>query len=170
LEALTPERVDQAVKDLQPFLNGFSRATERRLSNLVFHGAFRPVPAIGGYATVATNVERIEVEAVNSGVEVRVWDGLSVEAGQTYVRDRQVDGVVTRILWRATQNLSLDLLTRYDIRSTTLLENAVTIRVGTCCWEVGLRYTHRSEVPGRSEENSVQVVVDLKMPTVPAQP
>jgi hypothetical protein len=59
-------------------------------------------------------------------------------------------------------------LTRYDIRTTTLLENTALIRFSTCCWEVGLKYTHRTRGPGESDENSVQVLFDLKVPTPPA--
>jgi LPS-assembly protein len=162
LDALTPERVDQAVKDLQPLTNDFTRATERRLSNLVFQAAIRPLPALGLYGTVAVNVEQIGVEGVNSGVEAHPWDDLTLTVGQTYVRDQQIDGMVGNILWKATKNIALDLLTRYDIRSTTFLENTVNVRFGTCCWDVGLRYTRRTQGPGQSDENSVQVTFDLK--------
>ena len=165
LEALTPERVDQAVKDLRPLTNGFTRATERRLSNLVFQAAVRPLAAVGLYGTVAVNVEQIDVEGVNSGVEARLWDDLTLEVGQSYLRDRQVDGIVSRILWKATSSIALDLLTRFDIRSSTFLENTLNVRVGTCCWEVGLRYTRRTQGPGQPDENSVQVTFDLKSAT-----
>jgi lipopolysaccharide assembly outer membrane protein LptD (OstA) len=163
LEALTPERVDQAVTDLQPLTNGFTRATERRLSDLVFQAAVRPVPAVGINGTVAVNVEQPGLDAVNTGLEVRLREDLTVEAGQSYVRNRQVDGIVAKILWKATQKISLDLLTRYDIRTTTLLENTAVIRYSTCCWEIGLKYTHRTRGPGESDENSVQVLYDLKV-------
>jgi lipopolysaccharide assembly outer membrane protein LptD (OstA) len=165
LEALTPERVDQAVKDLQPLTNGFTRAAERRLSDLVFQAAVRPVPALAVRGTVAVDVEQVNMDAVNTGLEVRLREDLTVEAGQSYVRNRQVDGIVAKILWKATQNISLDLLSRYDIRSTTLLENTAIVRFSTCCWEVGVKYTHRTRGPGESDENSVQVLYDLKVPT-----
>jgi LPS-assembly protein len=164
LEALTPERVDQAVKDLQPLTNGFTQATERRLSDLVFQAAVRPLPAVGVNGTVAVNVERLGVDAVNTGLEVHLRDDLTVEAGQTYVRNRQVDGIVAKILWKATQNLSFDLLTRYDIRSSTLLEETVSARFSTCCWALGLKFTHRIR-PGEPDENNLQATFDLKMPT-----
>jgi hypothetical protein len=167
LQTLTPERVDQAVENLQPMSNGFTRATERRLSNLVFQTGVRPLPALAGYATVAVDVERPGVEGVNSGVEMQLWDSLTVEAGQSYVRERQVDGIVARILWKATQNVLLDLLTRYDLRSGTLLENTASLRFTTCCWEVGFKYTHRTRGPGQSDENNVQVAFNLKMPNAP---
>jgi hypothetical protein len=165
LEALTPERVDQAVKDLQPLTNGFTRATERRLSDLVFQGAVRPLPAVGVRATVAVNVERINVDAVNTGLELHLRDDLTVEAGQSFVRNRQIDGIVAKILWKATKSLSFDLLTRYDIRSGKLLEETAIARFSTCCWEVGLKYTHRIGGPGQPDENSLQTTFDLKVPT-----
>ena len=168
LEALTPERVDQAVTDLRPQTNGFTRATERRLSDLVFQAAVRPLPSLALHGTVAVNVEHIDVDAINTGLEVHLRDDLTVEAGQSYVRNRQVDGIVARILWKATKNIALDLLTRYDIRSTTLLEETASVRLSTCCWEMGLRYTHRIQGPGQPNENNVQVTFDVKMPTAAA--
>jgi len=51
--------------------NGFTRATERRLSDLVFQAAIRPCPP-WGHGTVAVNVEQPDVDAVNSGVDVRL--------------------------------------------------------------------------------------------------
>jgi LPS-assembly protein len=165
LEALTPERIDQAVTDLRPLANGFTRATERRWSNMVFQAGVRPLPRVAVHGTVAVNVGQPEVEAVNSGVEVQLGDTLTVEAGQSYVKDRLVDGVVAKILWKATKNIALDLLTRYDIRSSVLLENAAILRYASCCWEVALKYTHRTRGPGQSDENSVQVNFDLKIPT-----
>ncbi len=168
LEALTPERVDQAVKDSHTLSNGFTRATERRFSNLVVQAGFRPLPAIGGYATTAVNTERLGVEAVNSGVELRLSDDLFVETGHTYVEGRQVNGVVNRIIWKVAKNLSLDVLTRYDFRSSSLLENTANLRFSTCCWEAGLKYTHRTRGAGLSDENSVQVTIELKMPNAPA--
>jgi LPS-assembly protein len=168
LDALTPERVDQAVKNPQSLSNGFTRATERRLSNLVVQGTIRPLPAIAVSETVAVNVEQVGVEGVNSGVEFRLREDLTLEAAHSYIRDRQVDGVVAKIWWKATKNISLDLLTRYDIRSTTLFEHTANLRFSTCCWEAGLKYTHRSKTTERAVENSVQMVFDLKMPTLAA--
>jgi lipopolysaccharide assembly outer membrane protein LptD (OstA) len=165
LEGLTPERVDQAVTDLQPLENGFTRASERRWSNLVLQGGFRPLPRLALQATVSLNVEHPEVEGVNSGLEVQLADTLTISAGQSYIRDQQVDGVVAKILWKATQNVALDLLTRYDIRTSVLLENTAILRYSSCCWEVALKYTHRTRGSGQSDENSVQVNFDLKVPT-----
>ena len=122
LEALTPERVDQAVKDLQPLTNGFTRATERRLSNLVFQAAIRPLPALGLYGTVAVNVERIGVEGVNSGVE-------AASVGRSHA-GRWVKPTSGTGKWMASWPRSCGrrprispstCCTRYDIRSTTLL-------------------------------------------------
>ncbi len=167
LEALTPERVDQAVKDQdqQPLANGFTRATERRLSNMVFQAALRPLPAVGLHGTLAVNAEQIEVEAVNAGVAVSLRDNLTVDVAHTYVRDQQADGIVAKILWKATRDIALDLLTRYDVVTGTLLEHTANVRLSTCCWELGLKYTHRVRESGQSDENSVQVTFDLKVPT-----
>jgi LPS-assembly protein len=166
LEALTPERIDQAVKNPRPLPNGFTRATERRLSNLVAYGAIRPLPAMALFETVAVNVEQVDVEGVNSGVELQFRDLVTLQAGHSYLRDRQVDGVVGRLSLRATQHIWLDMLTRYDIGTSKLLENTANLRFVTCCWEVGLRYTYLGSTTERTVENSVQVVFDLRMPTM----
>ena len=168
LEALTPERVDQAVTNSQSLPNGFTRATERRLSNLVIQAAVRPMPAVGVYGTVAVDVQRGTTEAVNTGVEMRLRDDIILEAGQSYVRDQQVDGIVTRLLWKATKNLSFDLLTRYDFQTSTFWENTLNIRFNTCCWGVLLKYTHLNQGTGQSAKNDVNVLFDLKVPTAPA--
>lgn len=170
LQALTPERVDQAVENLRPLSNGFIRATERRLSNLVFQAGVRPRPALGAYATVAVDVEQPEIAGVNSGVALHLWDRLTVEAGQSYVRSERLDGIVARILWRVTHNVSLDLATRYDLRSDTLLENSVSLRFATCCWEVGVKYTYRTRGPGQSDENNVQMMFNVRVPDVSVAP
>ena len=122
------------------------------------------MPAVTVHGTVAVNAEHVEVDALNSGVEVRLREDLTVDLGQSFVRGQQVDGVVARIVWHATKNASLDLITRYDIRSTSFLENTALFRFSTCCWEGGLKYTHRTR-PGQSDENSVQVTFEVKMPT-----
>jgi LPS-assembly protein len=165
LEALTPERVDQAVTNPQPLPNGFTRATERRLSNLVIQAAVRPMPAVGVYGTVAVDVQRGTTEAVNTGIEMQLRDDITLGAGQSYVRDQQVDGIVARLLWKVTKNLSLDLLTRYDFQTSTLWGNTVNIRYNTCCWQVRLTYNHVNQGPGQPTQNGVNVLFDLKVPT-----
>jgi hypothetical protein len=170
LEALTPERVDQAVTDSQTLPNGFTRATERRLSNLVIQAAVRPTPAVGVYGTVAVDAQRGTTEAVNTGIAVQFRDDIFVEAGQSYVRDQQVDGIVARILWKATKNLSLDLVTRYDFHTSTLWGNTLNIRFSTCCWQARLTYNYVNQGPGKPSQNNVNVVFDLKVPTAPVTP
>jgi LPS-assembly protein len=170
LEALTPERVDQAVTDSQTLPNGFTRATERRLSNLVIQAAVRPTPAVGVYGTVAVDAQRGTTEAVNTGIAVQLRDDIFMEAGQSYVRDQQVDGIVARILWKATKNLSLDLVTRYDFHTSTLWGNTLNIRFSTCCWQARLTYNYVNQGPGKPNQNTVNVVFDLKVPTAPVTP
>jgi LPS-assembly protein len=164
LEALTPERVDQAVTNPLPLPNGFTRATERRLSNLVIQAAVRPTPAVGVYGTVAVDVQRGTTEAINTGIEMQLRDDITLGAGQSYVRDRLVDGIVARLHWKVTKNLSLDLLTRYDFQTSTLRGNTANIRFSTCCWEVRLTYNHVNQGPGQPNQNDVNVLFDLKVP------
>jgi len=165
LTALTPERVDQAVDVIRPLGTGFSRAQERTLSNLVFNAGLSPVPGVAFRGTWALNAEERRGEAINAGVELRKPDVLSLEAGYTYVRDRQANGVVGRLELHATRTILLDFLTRYDAHNTSFLENSAGIRYTSCCWELHLRYTHRSHGPGERPENSVFLTFDLKIPT-----
>jgi lipopolysaccharide assembly outer membrane protein LptD (OstA) len=75
-----------------------------------------------------------------------------------------VDGIVARLHWKATKNLSLDLLTRYDFQTSTLRGNTANIRFSTCCWEVRLTYNHVNQGPGQPNQNDVNVLFDLKVP------
>ncbi len=165
LTGLTPERVDQAVTAVQPLGNGFSRAEERSLSNLVFDGGVSPVPGLAFRGTWALNTEERRGEALNAGVELRKPDLLSLEIGYTYVRDRQANGVIGRLELQATRTILLDFLMRYDAHNSSFLENSAGLRYTSCCWELNLRFTHRSRGPGEKTENSVHVTFDLKIPT-----
>jgi lipopolysaccharide assembly outer membrane protein LptD (OstA) len=165
LEALTPERIDQAVTDVRPLGNSFSQATERRWSNLVFRGSVNPLPSFGVYGTVALDVEHPNVEGVNSGVVVRFLDTLTLDLGQSYVRNQAVDGLVAKLLWRVTRALTLDWLTRYDIRTNTWWENTAHLRFSTCCWDVTLKFTSLAKAVGVPAQNSATVTFDLKSPT-----
>lgn len=165
LEALTPERVDQAVTDVRPSIKGWSEARERRLSNLVFQGSLSPLPSLSLYGAVALDVEQPNMEGVNSGVVVRLLDSLTLDVGQTYVRSLSTDGLVGKLLWRVNQAVSLDWLTRYDIRSNTFWENTVHLRFSTCCWGVTLKFTNLAQAVGVPGQSSVQATFDLKSPT-----
>jgi LPS-assembly protein len=164
LQSLTPEQVDQAVRGARSLGNGFSRATERRLSNLVFDAALSPIPAVALHGTLALDAERPQAEAVNTGVLLQLQDGLAVDVGHSFVRDQMANGVVARILWKASKALSLDLLSRYDVRSGNFFENAAGLRFSTCCWEIGLKYTYRTRGLDQGSESNVQVIFDLKIP------
>jgi len=165
LTGLTPERVDQAVDVLASLNNGFSLAQERTLSNLVFSGALSPVPGMAFQGTLALNTEAGRTDGINAGVQLRRPDLLTLEAGYTYVRDRRVNGVVGRIEIPVTRTILLDFLTRYDVHTATLLEQSAGIRYTSCCWELSLKYTYRAQGPALNVENSVQVTLDLRVPT-----
>ena len=143
---------------------GWSEAQERRLSNLVFQGSLSPLPSLGFYGTVAFDVEQASTEGVNSGVVVRLLDSLTLDVGQTYVRGLSTDGLVGKVLWRVNQALSIDWLTRYDIRSNTFWENTVHLRFSTCCWGVTLKFTNLASAVGVPGQSSVQATFVLKSP------
>lgn len=165
LTSLTPERVDQAVTTLGSLGTGFSRARERDLSNLVFNLGVSPVPGMAFRGTLALNTEDRRTDAINTGVELRLPDVLTLEIGSTYARDQQANGVVGKIEMHVTRTLLLDFLTRYDAETETFLENTAGLRYSSCCWELGLRYTNRTRGAGQPVENDVRVTFDLKIPT-----
>ncbi|HSB70511.1 MAG TPA: LPS assembly protein LptD [Candidatus Methylomirabilis sp.] len=168
LTGLTPERVDQAVTDVVPLGDGFSRAQERTLSNLIFSGSLSPIPAVALRGTLAFNTETRQTDAINSGILARFPELLTLEVGYSYVRGQTVNGLVGRIQWHLTKTLMVDFLTRYDAPTSTFLENTVTLRYSTCCWEVGLNYSHRARGVNQQEENTVHVNFDLKVPSPPS--
>lgn len=165
LTGLTPERVDQAVTAIRSLGTGFSQARERDLSNLVFNASLSPLPGVAFRGTLAFNTENRQTDAINTGVQLRLPDILTLEIGSTYVRDRLANGVVAKIEMHVTKTLLLDFLTRYDAQTGTFLENTAGLRYSSCCWELGLKYTNRTRGPGQPVENDVRVTFDLKIPT-----
>jgi LPS-assembly protein len=162
LTGLTPERTDQAVTVVQPLSNGFSRALERDLSNLVFNATLSPIPGAALRGTLAFNTEDRRTDGINAGIELRRPDLLTLDLGSTYVRDQQINGLVGRIELHATKTVLLDFLTRYDAHTGRFLENDVGVRYSSCCWEVALKYIHRTKGLGGQTENSVHVTFDIK--------
>lgn len=164
LETLTPERIDQAVTNIRPLGNGFSQAQESRWSNLVFQASVSPLPDFSLYGTVALDVVHPNVAGINSGVVIKLLDTLTLDVGQSYIRNRSIDGLVGKLLWRITRAITLDWLTRYDIVTNTFWENTVHLRYATCCWSVTLKFTSLANSVGVPAQNSVSVVFDLKTP------
>jgi len=166
LAGLTPERVDQAVNVIGSPAGGFSLAQERTLSNLVFNAGLSPLPGMALRGTLALNTEERRTDAINAGIELRRQDLLTLELGSTYVRDQQANGLVGRVEIQATKTILLDFLTRYDVHTTSLLEQDAGIRYSSCCWEVSVKYIYRDRGPGVKPENSLQWHFDLKIPSI----
>jgi len=165
LTGLTPERVEQAVTDIRSIGSGFSRAQERDLSNFVFNASLSPLPGVAFRGVLALNPEDRRNDAVNTGLQLRLPDILTLDVGSTYARDRQAEGVVAKIEMHVTRTVLLDFLTRYDAQTDTFLENSAGLRYSSCCWELGLKYTNRTRGVGLPVENDVRVTFDLKIPT-----
>ena len=165
LTSLTPERVEQAVTDIRSIGSGFSRAQERDLSNFVFNASLSPLPGVAFRGVLALNPEDRRNDAVNTGLQLRLPDILTLDVGSTYARDRQAEGVVAKIEMHVTRTVLLDFLTRYDAQTDTFLENSAGLRYSSCCWELGLKYTNRTRGVGLPVENGVHVTFDLKIPT-----
>jgi LPS-assembly protein len=162
LTGLTPERVDQAVNVFQDLGNGFSQVQERVWSNLVFNTTLSPIPGAAFRGTLALNPKDWTPDAINAGVQFRRPDLLTLEIGSTYARDQEANGMIGRIELHATKTILLDFLTRYDVHSSSFLENGVGLRYSSCCWEFGIRYTHRTRGPNQRTEDSVHVSFDLR--------
>jgi hypothetical protein len=154
--------VDQAVRQIQPLGNGFSRAQERPLSNLVVTGGVSPHRAVALRTALGLDLERSEVDAVNGVLSVGLGERTTLEVGQTFVRDSAANGVVGRLLWQATERIHLDLVTRYDAYTGNLRENGVGLRYSTCCWDAGIKYTYRDRGPAYKAENDVSFTIELK--------
>lgn len=169
LTGLTPERVDQAVNIIQPLSNGFSEVQERVWSDLVFNTTLSPIPGAALRGTLALNTETKQTDAINAVARFRRSDLLTLDAGYTYDRGRQANGVVGRMELQATKTIRLNLVTQYDVHTSTLMENDVGIRYTSCCWEVRVGYLYRNKGPGQKPENSVHVIFSLRSGSEPSK-
>jgi LPS-assembly protein len=168
LTALTPERVDNAVVNVQEVLNaagnatGFSQATERQFSNLVFSLQTSPHPLITLQGDVAMNTAKVTEEATNLQMRLRYpgWGFLGL--GYTHVEGQNLEAYIGSIGASLTPEFSIEYLARYDARRRVFLENNVLARYATCCWEVSLRYINVNQGPGIGTKNEVRVQFDLK--------
>lgn len=162
LGSLTPERIDQSVKDIRSIGDGFSRATERKFSNIVADLALTPSPLFTFKATAGYNAKENQADSINANLRLNYPGRGFVELGSSYVRGQQVQAYTGTLKADLGKGLSLDLLTRYDASRSVLLENNLTLKYATCCWEVSLRYIHRGAVDARPAEDHFGVVFELK--------
>lgn len=178
LNALTPERIDQAVREVtaKSLNNGFSRVRERRLSNLVADLRASPLRDLTFYGVTAINTERNRVDGIEAGVRVAYPEYGRIELAHSFIRggetagqpndspfsSRETSGIIGRLLLTPLKNVALHYLGRLDPRRDKSLENNVVATYATCCWMVGLHFLNRSEVPGvRGSENSVEFFFEL---------
>jgi LPS-assembly protein len=168
LTALTPERVDNAVVNAQEVLNtagnptGFSQATERQFSNLVFSVQASPHPLIALRSDVALNTTNGAEEATNVQGRLRYpgWGYLGL--GYTHVQGQSLEAYIASVGASLTPEFSVEYLFRYDARRRVFLENNVLARYETCCWEVSVRYINVNQGPGIGTRTSFQVQFGLK--------
>ncbi len=185
LNALTPERIDQAVREVtaRSLGNGFSQVRERRFSNLVADLRASPLRDLTFYGVTAFNTERNRVDGVEAGVRVAYPEYGRVELAHSFIRggetaglpgpfsDRETSGIIGRLLLTPLKNVAINYLGRLDPRRDKSLENNVVVTYATCCWMVGLHFLNRSEVPGRSgPENSVEFFFELLTGGAPPPP
>jgi len=164
LAGLTPERVDQAIKDIRPLGTDFSEAQERTWSNLVFRAGVSPTSWLNLRGTYAWNTERMRTEGINATLELPTWKFLTFEAGYTFVKDRATNGLVGRVEVRPIRNISLDWLTRYEVDTGTFNENTISVRYGNCCWQVSLRFRRLIQGPGQPDQTGFTVNFELISP------
>lgn len=174
LTTLTPERLDQAVKEARPTGQDFSRAKERSFSNIVATLALSPIPLLTLRETFAFNPEENRGDAMNTSIKVTYPSIGFLELGHSYVRGQAlketiggepeaVKALTGRVGLGPFRGLSLEFATRFDGVRDKFLENQVAVKYVTCCWEVTLRYTNRADILGvRKEENDIRVMFDLR--------
>jgi LPS-assembly protein len=190
LSALTPERIDQAVREetTTPILRngvstGFSQAQERRLSNLVAAVRASPFRYLAFQGVAAINTESDRVDGIEAGVRFTYPEYGWVEMAHSFIRggetagllgpfqDRETSGVVGRLLVTPIKNVAINYLGRYDSLRDVNLENNVVVTYSTCCWLMGIQYVNRAVIPGvRGSEDSVSVFFELLTGGAPARP
>ncbi len=189
LNALTPERIDQAVRESTAVSlgNGFTRVKERRFSNLVADLRASPLQHLAFYGVTAINTERDRVDGIEAGVRVTYPDYGRVELAHSFIRggdtagnqydatpfhDRKTSGIIGRLLLTPMKNVAVNYYGRYDPRQDTSLENNVVLTYATCCWMIGLHFvdrTKRFEEQG-GHENSIEIFFDLLTGGAPPPP
>ncbi len=172
LNALTPERIDQAVREeINRPPTGFSKVQERRFSNLVAAIRASPFQHLAFQGLAAINTEESRVDGIEAGVRYTYPEYGWVELAHTFIRDREAAGVVGRFLLTPFKNIAINFLGRYDTFNDVSLENNVVVTYSTCCWLMGIQYVNRSRVPGvGGSEDSVSLFFELLTGGAPAPP
>ncbi|MBI3990338.1 MAG: LPS-assembly protein LptD [candidate division NC10 bacterium] len=162
LNALTPERIDQAVKDVQPLGGGFSSAKEREFSNLVADLLISPFPFLQIQEVLSYNVQENQHEGTNLNVRLSEANRGFFEVSYSFVKGRNAEALIGKAGVNLTPALLLEGTTRVDFVQDVVLETGITARYRTCCWELGLRFTNRHSTLERPSENDVRVLLELK--------
>jgi LPS-assembly protein len=176
LTGLTPERTDQAVREIGPSDGRFARATERSLSNLVVAAAAQPTAWLGLGGSVAYNTEARRGDGASAGARLAFPPRGFLELVHTYVSEKAAEAgpLVPRGEPRAAQALvaraaltlgggwAAEGLTRFDGRESRLHEGGAVLRYSTCCWQASLHYTYRAGVPGQRVDHDLRVMFELR--------
>ncbi len=190
LNALTPERIDQAVREAtrrEAARTGFSRVRERRFSNLVADLRASPLQNLSLYGVTAINTEKNRVDGVEAGVQLAYPEYGRVELAHSFIRggdtddqdegpfrDRKTSGIIGRLLLTPMKNVAINYYGRYDPRQDTSLENNVVVTYATCCWMVGIHFLNRTKRffndRIHDHENSIEIFFDLLTGGAPPPP
>jgi len=182
LEALTPERIDQAVKQVSQVQQSYFReAREQTWSNFVVTTAVSPVPDMTLYNTVAagtfqlnynsstqlvsTGNGKFNAQAINTGLSVNWTNELTTDLAYTFDRGAAADGIFLKGTWKPLPSVAMEFISRYNVQTTVFEENGLIFHYSTCCWEMRLRWDNRTQGPGQARSNSTTVNFSLRMPT-----
>ena len=168
LTGLTPERVDNAVTNVQQVLGiggnatDFSRADERQFSNLALSVQAAPHPYLLFRGDVGLNTAKPIEEGANLQFRF-TYPGLGfLSLSYTHQRSENLQGIIGSVGASITPELSVTYLTRFEPAQRVFFEHNVLARYTTCCWEVSLRYIHQFQGPGIQAQSDVLVQFELK--------
>lgn len=163
LGSLTPEQVDQAVKEetVQPIGSGFSRATERDVSNIVTRASLTAIPPVSLRGIFAYNPEKRREDGTSVGLSLNYPPGFTAGLDYTWQRGRDVNSLLPSAVLRLFPGLTLNVGARVDLVLNRVREKDFTLRYDTCCWDAVLTVVSRLLSTGVTE-SAFQVRFELK--------
>ena len=168
LQGLTPERVDNAVTNVQQLAGpggsatAFSQADERQFTNLVFSAQASPHPLLFLQGTLGYNTSTASHEVTNFQARLRYPGWGYVGLSYTNVAGSGIEAYIGSLGLSLTPDLSVEVLSRLDWHRRTFLENNVLARYSTCCWDLTLRFINRERGFGQGTETAVRFLFTLK--------
>jgi LPS-assembly protein len=168
LTALTPERVDNAVRNVQPILGpsgsatDFSQAQEQQFSNLVLSGQIVPHPNLflGGAYGYDTAAGKMAVADLQVRLTYPGWGNIGLS--YTNQPGQKLQGLTGSLGISPIPGLTVNYLARVNTQTGLSLENNVFARYSTCCWDLTFRFINRFVGVGQPNENAFRVSFEFK--------